>query len=110
MPVYKKSYGQSYLPNTVWRFCVDSRLAVACTSLFETKLGYIIYIIIIGSFISYCYLPGPEKFDDKLPSYPGFEKDVFRVVKDYFYAQQEPLLTYDLFEVITNVFSKCFDM
>ncbi|KAL5015876.1 hypothetical protein ScPMuIL_005465 [Solemya velum] len=51
-----------------------------------------------------CLARWPEKFDDKLPSYPGFEKDVFRVVKDYFYAQQEPLLTYDLFEVITNIF------
>ena len=35
--------------------------------------------------------------------YPGFEKDVFKVIKDYFENQSEPLVTFDLYEAFTNV-------
>jgi len=49
---------------------------------------------------------GPNKTDENLPSYPGFEKDVFRVVKDYFCSLSEPLMTFNMYEVITNVFGK----
>ncbi|XP_071120742.1 DEP domain-containing protein 1A-like isoform X2 [Mytilus edulis] len=51
-----------------------------------------------------CLAHWPEKVDDNLPSYPGFEKDVFRVVRDYFCGLSEPLLTYEMYEVILNVF------
>ena len=48
---------------------------------------------------------GPQKVDD-LPSYPGFERDVFRVVKEYFHGLGEPLMTYEMYEVILNVYSE----
>ncbi|XP_046560281.1 DEP domain-containing protein 1A-like isoform X2 [Haliotis rubra] len=51
-----------------------------------------------------CLARWPEKVDDNLPSYPGFEKDVFGVVKDYFCGLAEPLMTFEMYEVITNVF------
>lgn len=47
---------------------------------------------------------GPDKIDENLPSYPGFEKDVFRVVKDYFCGLPTPLMTFEMYEVITNIF------
>jgi hypothetical protein len=53
-------------------------------------------------------ISGPQKLDD-LPSYPGFERDVFRVVKDYFYGLDEPLMTYEMYEVILKVFSEYRD-
>ncbi|KAJ8305958.1 hypothetical protein KUTeg_016503, partial [Tegillarca granosa] len=49
---------------------------------------------------------GPEKVDDTLPKYPGFERDVFKVVKDYFCGLSEPLMTYEMYEVIINVYVK----
>ena len=49
-------------------------------------------------------LVGPDKIDENLPSYPGFEKDVFRVVKDYFCGLSTPLMTFEMYEVITNIF------
>ncbi|XP_053393922.1 DEP domain-containing protein 1B-like isoform X2 [Mercenaria mercenaria] len=53
-----------------------------------------------------CLAYWPDKIDENLPNYPGFEKDVFRVVKDYFCELPEPLMTYNMYEVITNVFVK----
>lgn len=50
-----------------------------------------------------CLAHWPQKVDD-LPSYPGFERDVFRVVKEYFCGLDEPLMTYEMYEVILNVF------
>ncbi|XP_052243753.1 DEP domain-containing protein 1B-like isoform X4 [Dreissena polymorpha] len=55
-----------------------------------------------------CLAYWPDKTDENLPNYPGFEKDVFRVVKDYFCGLKEPLMTYNMYEVITNVF-ECQD-
>ncbi|KAK3089623.1 hypothetical protein FSP39_005143 [Pinctada imbricata] len=51
-----------------------------------------------------CLAHWPHKVDDNLPSYPGFERDVFRVVKDYFCGLPEPLFTYEMYEVVINVF------
>lgn len=51
-----------------------------------------------------CLAHWPEREDDNLPSYPGFERDVFLVVKDYFCSLSEPLTTYEMYEVILNVF------
>ncbi|XP_055956282.1 DEP domain-containing protein 1A isoform X5 [Patella vulgata] len=53
-----------------------------------------------------CLARWPEKVEENLPNYPGFEKDVFGVVKDYFTNLEEPLMTYDMYEVITNVFGE----
>ncbi|XP_052243755.1 DEP domain-containing protein 1A-like isoform X5 [Dreissena polymorpha] len=56
-----------------------------------------------------CLAYWPDKTDENLPNYPGFEKDVFRVVKDYFCGLKEPLMTYNMYEVITNVFGLTMD-
>ncbi|XP_053718822.1 DEP domain-containing protein 1A isoform X3 [Synchiropus splendidus] len=47
------------------------------------------------------------KFDSEQPSYPGFERDVFRTVSDYFYSLPWPLLTFELYELFINVLGKC---
>ncbi|KAG7266197.1 hypothetical protein CRUP_012626, partial [Coryphaenoides rupestris] len=39
------------------------------------------------------------KYDSGQPSYPGFERDVFKTVSDYFYSLAQPLLTYQLYEL-----------
>ncbi|ESP05463.1 hypothetical protein LOTGIDRAFT_208491 [Lottia gigantea] len=51
-----------------------------------------------------CLARWPEKVEENLPNYAGFEKDVFGVVKDYFNSLSEPLMTYNMYEVITNVY------
>ncbi|KAF0041777.1 hypothetical protein F2P81_005309 [Scophthalmus maximus] len=43
------------------------------------------------------------KYDSGQPSYPGFERDVFKTVSDYFYSLPQPLLTYELYELFINV-------
>nr|XP_046248407.1 DEP domain-containing protein 1A isoform X3 [Scatophagus argus] len=43
------------------------------------------------------------KYDSVQPSYPGFERDVFKTVSDYFYSLPQPLLTYELYELFINV-------
>nr|KAG5711751.1 hypothetical protein BaRGS_023515 [Batillaria attramentaria] len=51
-----------------------------------------------------CLARWPEKVEGDLPSYPGFEKDVFGVVRDYFLGHPEPLISHDLYDVVTNVY------
>ncbi|XP_012937092.1 DEP domain-containing protein 1A [Aplysia californica] len=51
-----------------------------------------------------CLARWPEPPEPGLPNYPGFEKDVFNVVRDYFLGLEEPLVPFVLYEVITNVF------
>lgn len=48
---------------------------------------------------------GP-KYDKEHPSYPGFERDVFKTVSDYFYSLPQPLLTYELYELFINVLGR----
>ncbi|XP_049581239.1 DEP domain-containing protein 1A isoform X5 [Syngnathus scovelli] len=43
------------------------------------------------------------KYDSAQSSYPGFERDVFKTVSDYFYSLPRPLLTYELYELFINV-------
>ncbi|XP_078114523.1 DEP domain-containing protein 1A isoform X2 [Sander vitreus] len=43
------------------------------------------------------------KYDSAQPSYPGFERDVFKTVSDYFYSLPQPVLTYELYELFINV-------
>ncbi|KAK0154628.1 DEP domain-containing protein 1A [Merluccius polli] len=47
------------------------------------------------------------KYDSGQPSYPGFERDVFKTVSDYFYSLAQPLLTYQLYELFINVLVLC---
>ncbi|XP_051929511.1 DEP domain-containing protein 1B-like [Hippocampus zosterae] len=47
------------------------------------------------------------KYDSGEPSYPGFERDVFKTVSDYFYGLPQPLLTYELYELFVNVLVYC---
>ena len=46
------------------------------------------------------------KVEGDLPDYPGFEKDVYNTVTGYFQGLKEPLLTYSMYEVFTNVFGE----
>ncbi|XP_049581220.1 DEP domain-containing protein 1A isoform X3 [Syngnathus scovelli] len=47
------------------------------------------------------------KYDSAQSSYPGFERDVFKTVSDYFYSLPRPLLTYELYELFINVLVYC---
>lgn len=47
------------------------------------------------------------KYDSAQPSYPGFERDVFKTVSDYFYSLPQPLLTFELYELFINVLVFC---
>ncbi|XP_066499223.1 DEP domain-containing protein 1A [Hoplias malabaricus] len=47
------------------------------------------------------------KFDSNQPSYPGFERDVFKTVSDYFYSLPQPLLTFQYYELFVNVLVLC---
>lgn len=51
------------------------------------------------------FSPGP-KYDSDQPSYPGFERDVFKTVSDYFYSLPRPLLTHELYELFINVLGR----
>ncbi|XP_041695296.1 DEP domain-containing protein 1A isoform X2 [Coregonus clupeaformis] len=43
------------------------------------------------------------KYDSSQPSYPGFERDVFKTVSDYFYSLPQPLLTFEYYELFVNI-------
>ncbi|XP_016378359.1 DEP domain-containing protein 1A-like [Sinocyclocheilus rhinocerous] len=47
------------------------------------------------------------KYDSNQPSYPGFERDVFKTVSDYFYGLSQPLLTYQYYELFVNILVMC---
>ncbi|KAI2661818.1 DEP domain-containing protein 1A [Labeo rohita] len=47
------------------------------------------------------------KYDSNQPSYPGFERDVFKTVSDYFYSLSQPLLTYQYYELFVNILVMC---
>ncbi|KAI4902158.1 hypothetical protein NFI96_030354, partial [Prochilodus magdalenae] len=47
------------------------------------------------------------KYDSSQPSYPGFERDVFKTVSDYFYSLPQPLLTFQYYELFVNVLVLC---
>merc|ERR1719300_874906 len=44
--------------------------------------------------------------ESNLPSYPGFEQDVFNVVKDYFLGLKEPLTTFSLYDYFLDAWVK----
>ncbi|GAB6022115.1 DEP domain containing [Chamberlinius hualienensis] len=41
-----------------------------------------------------------------LPQYEGFEKDVFRVIEDYFKGLDEPLTTFSMYKPLVSVFER----
>uniref|UniRef100_A0A673G2W8 Retinal Mueller cells isomerohydrolase n=1 Tax=Sinocyclocheilus rhinocerous TaxID=307959 RepID=A0A673G2W8_9TELE len=47
------------------------------------------------------------KYDSNQPSYPGFERDVFKTVSDYFYSLSQPLLTLQYYELFVNILVMC---
>ncbi|XP_059379040.1 DEP domain-containing protein 1A-like isoform X1 [Carassius carassius] len=47
------------------------------------------------------------KYDSNQPSYPGFERDVFKTVSDYFYSLSQPLLTFQFYELFVNILVMC---
>ncbi|XP_066472521.1 DEP domain-containing protein 1B [Tiliqua scincoides] len=50
-----------------------------------------------------CLANWPRCPDLKQPTYSGFERDVFRTIADYYSQIQEPLLTFQLFDVFVSV-------
>ncbi|KAM9329060.1 DEP domain-containing protein 1B [Gastrophryne carolinensis] len=50
-----------------------------------------------------CLANWPNCSDMKQPMYPGFERDVFKTIADYYSFLQEPLLTFHLFDVFVNI-------
>ncbi|XP_028668001.2 DEP domain-containing protein 1B-like isoform X1 [Erpetoichthys calabaricus] len=47
------------------------------------------------------------KYESSEPSYPGFERDVFKSVSDYFLNLTEPLLTFEFYELFVNILVLC---
>uniref|UniRef100_A0AAY4EW82 DEP domain-containing protein n=1 Tax=Denticeps clupeoides TaxID=299321 RepID=A0AAY4EW82_9TELE len=47
------------------------------------------------------------KYDSSQPSYPGFERDVFKTVSHYFCSLPQPLLTFQYYELFVNVLVLC---
>ncbi|XP_071983472.1 DEP domain-containing protein 1A isoform X1 [Engystomops pustulosus] len=54
-----------------------------------------------------CLANWPRNNDLSQPTYPGFERDVFRTVADYFLNLPEPLLTYEYYELFVNILVVC---
>ncbi|KAJ7988176.1 hypothetical protein DPEC_G00320890 [Dallia pectoralis] len=52
-----------------------------------------------------CLANWPNNSETKQPMYPGFERDVFRTVAEYFQRLKEPLLTFQLYDVFVNILS-----
>ncbi|XP_060685769.1 DEP domain-containing protein 1A-like isoform X2 [Hemiscyllium ocellatum] len=50
-----------------------------------------------------CLANWPRNNDLTQPSYPGFERDVFKTVADYFVNLPEPLLTFEFYELFVNI-------
>ena len=49
---------------------------------------------------------GPQKVVENIPDYPGFERDVFQVVCDYFSELNEPVITYELYPILLRAVRK----
>ncbi|XP_068127929.1 DEP domain-containing protein 1B isoform X2 [Hyperolius riggenbachi] len=50
-----------------------------------------------------CLANWPNCSDVKQPMYMGFERDVFKTIVDFYSYLQEPLLTFQLFDVFVNI-------
>lgn len=49
---------------------------------------------------------GPRHNDLNQATYPGFERDVFKTVADYFLNLPEPLLTFEHYELFVNILGR----
>uniref|UniRef100_UPI00398F7980 DEP domain-containing protein 1A-like isoform X2 n=1 Tax=Pristiophorus japonicus TaxID=55135 RepID=UPI00398F7980 len=54
-----------------------------------------------------CLANWPRNNDLSQPTYPGFERDVFKTVADYFLNLPEPLLTFEHYELFVNILVLC---
>ncbi|XP_051868791.1 DEP domain-containing protein 1B-like isoform X1 [Pristis pectinata] len=54
-----------------------------------------------------CLANWPRHNDLNQPTYPGFERDVFKTVADYFISLPEPLLTFEHYELFVNILVLC---
>ncbi|XP_067893360.1 DEP domain-containing protein 1A-like isoform X2 [Heterodontus francisci] len=54
-----------------------------------------------------CLANWPRNNDLSQPTYPGFERDVFKTVADYFLNVPEPLLTFEHYELFVNILVLC---
>ncbi|XP_059840339.1 DEP domain-containing protein 1B-like isoform X1 [Hypanus sabinus] len=54
-----------------------------------------------------CLANWPRHNDLNQPTYPGFERDVFKTVADYFINLPEPLLTFEYYELFVNILVLC---
>ncbi|XP_048395541.1 DEP domain-containing protein 1B-like isoform X1 [Stegostoma tigrinum] len=54
-----------------------------------------------------CLANWPRNNELTQPSYPGFERDVFKTVADYFVNLPEPLLTFEFYELFVNILVLC---
>uniref|UniRef100_A0A4W3GDU7 DEP domain-containing protein n=1 Tax=Callorhinchus milii TaxID=7868 RepID=A0A4W3GDU7_CALMI len=54
-----------------------------------------------------CLASWPRNNDSCQPTYPGFERDVFKTVADYFLTLPEPLLTLQYYELFVNILVLC---
>uniref|UniRef100_A0A4W3K546 DEP domain-containing protein 1B n=1 Tax=Callorhinchus milii TaxID=7868 RepID=A0A4W3K546_CALMI len=50
-----------------------------------------------------CLANWPNGSDLNQPMYPGFERDVFKTIADYFQKLKEPLLTFEFYELFINI-------
>ena len=74
-----------------------------CINKTNTSDAIVVCIICVYSSWSDLFILGPEKVEENLPDYPGFENDVYNVIKDYFWGLDEPLITHQLYEVFLSV-------
>lgn len=65
-----------------------------------------LFLFICSGFQAVSFSFSGPKYDSEQPSYPGFERDVFKTVSDYFYSLPLPLLTFELYELFINVLGK----
>ncbi|XP_041125770.1 DEP domain-containing protein 1A isoform X1 [Polyodon spathula] len=47
------------------------------------------------------------KYDTNQSSYPGFERDVFKTVSDYFLNLPQPLVAFEFYELFVNILVLC---
>ncbi|XP_043545240.1 DEP domain-containing protein 1B-like isoform X1 [Chiloscyllium plagiosum] len=50
-----------------------------------------------------CLANWPNGSDLNRPMYPGFERDVFKTIADYFQKTKQPLLTFEFYELFINI-------
>lgn len=91
----------SSTPHPKFLFSDPSRSFNSCVESFDNNL-------ILLKYTSLCSGPNASGSGSCLPNYPGFEKDVFKVVRDFFLNTQVPLLPPFLTPLLIKVFCGYF--